>query len=887
MSTKLMNKFLFDHRLLRYRINDFQSSQTAKTPLQPVNARAAQQQVQVQDATRAANLSKPTTTQQTIQTSPGGYSDPVVTAGGTFQYTQQPTFATYQSNDPKAQYYNVDPSMGGQFVLQDVTGAGPVTTQDYQKTLQSSLQTIISGGEKAQQDIAARNLVLSSAQAGKEVSYNPYTGQTSVYNPSKIFQSAFERLTKEGGMDAGQATQYLNSDVYKNAVSKALTEVGSGVVNTSASKTASATELAQRAADEAVAEAKKAGTPNHYLEQIANDAYTAALNKSNAEKQSQNVQKDAAKIQADDVFQQQNGKPGEMPQTPEQQKDTQIANINSVIDQGANSLVLAGLSPEDQGKYGEVLSQLLGAANTGIQGQLAQLFGSKALADQVYNGTMTGLDAINQRAKDTSSKVLDVLSGLKQQQEAVLRQQQEAELERQQHEQQRELRDTEKKKTKAVDTAYAELAIGGGFGSSNGLKAVHEVEYEFDQRIQDINNIARMNRTSIIVGMTAKYVDLQANYQTNVVNQMNILADKLDSNDLKKIGAEESKAEKYDSAFKSFVTNVGNIRTGYAKDLGGLVKDVGTAVNTARDDQRSQETLGWNILNTAIDNYGSLVPKSIIDRVKTMLPAGTDIQDIINTPTFAERNSKRISGAGGSGTGGLFVGGGTQSLDSSLYSNVTPQQLREAVDRVTLNFGGTGAERNRKRSEYLGRISSGESPASIMASMKTDYWTSQKGAEQTRHLERSSIQDSMDTLQVTVDYYGINGDDDGVLGRIDSRVQSFASIFGLSSEQYNNLATNVGNIRAKIIKENYGAAVTPQELKIAEGYIPEMTDKGPQFITKVRNLKAYNEYLDAKAFAREVGLPPPVPPKPTSISGETASGPSKYSVNDINSALSD
>lgn len=172
-----------------------------------------------------------------------------------------------------------------------------------------------------------------------------------------------------------------------------------------------------------------------------------------------------------------------------------------------------------------------------------------------------------------------------------------------------------------------------------------------------------------------------------------------------------------------------------------------------------------------------------------------------------------------------------------------------------------------------------------MASMQNDYWASQKGAPRTAHDGRTEAQASAESLQSFVDFYSIGSNDDGPLGHIDSRVEGFKSLFGQSSEEYNNLANNVGNIRARIIKENYGAAVTPQELAIAKSYIPDMTDKGSIFVTKLQNLKAYNAYLDAKVFAANAGIPPPKPPVPVSLTGTAVSGAGKYSTTDINSIL--
>ncbi len=375
-------------------------------------------------------------------------------------------------------------------------------------------------------------------------------------------------------------------------------------------------------------------------------------------------------------------------------------------------------------------------------------------------------------------------------------------------------------------------------------------------------------------------------YQQNWLKAADDFESRLSNLDVQGISNQQSKKTALDSAYKDYVSNIKDARKEYASTITAATKMVYDNINTSRDDQRAQEQNGWNILNQAIDNYGHLVPQSIIDRVSKMLPAGTNIQDIINTPTFAERNSKRISGAGGTGTGGAGSFDVTASPQGQAFSGVTANQLREAVDRVTMKFGGTAAERNRKRGEYLDRINSGESPASIMTSMQNDYWATQTGSAKTAHDGRSATEGNADSLQSAVDYYGITGTNDGPLGSFDSKVQGLESLVGLSSDEYNNLASTVGAIRANLVHENYGSAVSANELKLAQSWIPSMSDKGAIFITKLQNLKAQTAYLDAKVFASESGLPAPKPPVPITLSGNGVSGTAKYSTSNITDVLS-
>lgn len=83
--------------------------------------------------------------------------------------------------------------------------------------------------------------------------------------------------------------------------------------------------------------------------------------------------------------------------------------------------------------------------------------------------------------------------------------------------------------------------------------------------------------------------------------------------------------------------------------ISAAYKDMITQQNTLRDDSRAQETLGWNVLDKAIDDYGVNIPKSILDRVGKMLP-GVDLQDIAKAKTLAQMKKGGGGANGGVGT---------------------------------------------------------------------------------------------------------------------------------------------------------------------------------------------------------------------------------------------
>ncbi len=547
----------------------------------------------------------------------------------------------------------------------------------------------------------------------------------------------------------------------------------------------------------------------------------------------------------------------------------------------------ANLPPEAQ-FLAPFLANYKATIEQSLQENAANAAGQISILEKSYGSIHDQLDTMASSYKSTNDAMQSLLKEAKDSNEKYLAEQQKADQSRLQLEEDRQTRTLSKQQRQVHEANIVQLALSGAGGQDASIRAVNEADAEFDQRMSDL----QVNFTDQAVQLSAKYsgmyLENNNNYIKETLGNMKQLQTDLQQITFKDIGNTQSKVAAEQTVLDKALEKQSTLRTTLAKSNLDIAGQIHTLINEKRDDDRAQEQNGWNILNQAIDNYGSLVPKSIIDRVQKMLPAGTDINDVINTPTFAERNSKRIAGAGGAGSGGI----GSYDIPSNTgpgagFSDVTPSQLKGAVDRIfaPANYGGTAGERTQKRADYMNRIASGESPVSIMNSLQGDYWASQKGAPRTAHDGRTEAQASAESLQSFVDFYQIGDGNDGPLGAIDSRREGLASVFGMSSEEYNNLATNVGNIRARIIKENYGAAVTPQELKIAQSYIPSMSDKGAQFLTKLQNLKSYNAYLDGKVFAAQSGLPPPKAPLPVSVTGNGMSGASKYSPEDILNAL--
>jgi len=518
------------------------------------------------------------------------------------------------------------------------------------------------------------------------------------------------------------------------------------------------------------------------------------------------------------------------------------------------------------------------------QNALISLGASIQGAEQEYTDTQAYIEKWAGIATQNSDKLTNLLQTQNEETNKVLEQQKSNILQKLEFDKQVQTQQLEKQKAQDVLKSSIAIALRGGAYSGAAQESLASAEREWDIGIQNLAKEFSFKAADVTTDFTSKYVTAKQNLALNLYNASQELSNKIEGYANAGFASLQAKKKAITEARNSYRTTIDKIQEDHSKDMKTMTKDMGEMINKNRDDQRAQEQLGINMLDKLVDTYGNNVPPSLLETVKKYIP-NIDIQDVMKRRTLAQMKK----GAGG--TGG-YVGGiisPSNATIASLYTNITPQQLKEAVKRAfsPQNYGGTDKERLKRENEYMSRIASGESPASIIQSLGSDYWSSQKGAQRTMHTERVTSQGSAESLQEFVNYYGIKAGDDGPLGSIDSRVQGLASVFGLSSEEYNNMATNVGNIRAKIIKENYGAAVTPQELNIAKSYIPDMKDKGAQFVTKLQNLKSYQAYLDAKVLADSLGLPMPKPPSPITLSGDKISGPSKFSVDDINSTLSE
>jgi len=727
------------------------------------------------------------------------------------------------------------------------------------------------------QDLSAAKTVYGAAAQGNQSSYQ--NGQTYNVGSGEIQRGAAQRLI-DSGMNPDQV--YNQMEKSQGQASQTMTNTGLGAqYDQRGNVIAGSGRLpAQSKADQIEAQLRGQGIADPIT--IAN-AKAAALTEETAQMQKDQASKEisdknavatATSNAAAGAAASESG----IAKTPTAPTTPQDAGLSAAI---------AGLPPE-YAFLGPVLQAQQAEFAKAQADQQALYEKTTGTTDAAYDAIDKRIDGVESSYKAGTEAIQGLLSQVKEQQSKNIDEQEKAAKDRLAWSELQQSREIERNKVKAVDSKVASLALRGGFGSGAGLSEIEETTRSYENALDDLRSEYGVQRTELGAKFTALHNQVFTDYATNSINNIKDMLSAVERIGQQKNASTEARAKAENDALTTLITNQTNLRQQAAKELTNGAKEISNVINQNRDDKRAQEQLGWQRMDWAAKTYGSDTPQEIIDSISKQLP-GVDVGNALKTMTLAEMKQMKIKrGGGGTGGGGAYSTGVTGT--SSNFTNLNPQQLKDAVNRIfaPANYGGNASERAGKVNEYLGRIASGENLGSIAASLQGDYWASQKGAPRTAHDERVTAQGSMESLQSFADFYGITGDDkDGPLGLLDSKVEGFKSLFKQSSQEYNNLAGQVGNIRARIIKENYGSAVTPQELEIARSYIPDMSDGGSLFLTKLQNLKAYNAYLDAKVFASTTGLPAPKPPQPVTLSGNSMAGPGKYSNDDISSALLD
>lgn len=240
-----------------------------------------------------------------------------------------------------------------------------------------------------------------------------------------------------------------------------------------------------------------------------------------------------------------------------------------------------------------------------------------------------------------------------------------AQLQFQQDQAVRESKDALKKN---LDSQTIRLALGGGFGSEDGNREIDEARLKGEQAITDLKKEFGFKMADVSLQFTQMHNEAYDRYQQAWLEAADRFETRIGDLDIQGITNQASKASAIKGAYQDYVKDIKDARKDHAKALVDANKMVLDMHNAARDDQRAQETLGWNVLDKAIDDYGDQIPQSLLDRISKMIP-GVDLKDVAKAKTLAQQKLKK-GGGGGEGFGfsisQLTPTGQAQTLDQFL-----------------------------------------------------------------------------------------------------------------------------------------------------------------------------------------------------------------------------
>ena len=273
--------------------------------------------------------------------------------------------------------------------------------------------------------------------------------------------------------------------------------------------------------------------------------------------------------------------------------------------------------------------------------------------------------------------------------EASLAAEKKATFERLAWEENKGTRDMKKALDKQVNTSVAGQAIGGGFGSSNWTKMVAEAEYEGETAILDFQKEMGFKRVDVDIAYTQTLDNIYATAGQQKFDALKAHRSEIQQINQFKFSATEKTEERKANAKKEYNNTLAGIAKEQAASIKEATNTVVTTLNQVRDDNRAQEQLGWSVLDKAIDDYGSNLPKSLLDRISKMLP-GVDIADVAATKTLEQM--KKASGTGGSALIGFGAG--------EFQSNGSPQGFEDFIAAKEKELGMSIANREQYRAEY-------------------------------------------------------------------------------------------------------------------------------------------------------------------------------------------
>lgn len=558
---------------------------------------------------------------------------------------------------------------------------------------QSTGQTPSSGGYIQQAKAAATNPLLAeartvySSQPGQQTVYqnpnNGTIGQAVNIPDGQIALNAFNRLDGSG-MTPDQAAARLNDPSYKAGIRTAMNGVGSagvdvrGYTDTSQRQWTPATGMSRADYEQQTTELEKRNT--EFIKQ-------QQLQQQQAQSQ---ATRNAAGSSASQQASQNSAKTDQAGTTSTPSPDE--ARVNAMIQSLPPEYAFLGDAYRAQ-----VAAE--GEQKAAAQGNYADAMSTANASHDAYAKIIDQMAADQKQLYDDSKEFIQ--TSQEQRQKAIAEQQALTKemLTAQEQSQAREMRRNLDKQLNSLVTAQA---LGGGFGSSNWNAEVTQAAFDGEQAIQDMHKEFGFKKVDADIQFTEQMNSVYEFYGQKKLDAMKDYRAQLDQISQYRFSNEDTTTQRKDKARADYRTTLAGIAKDHAAELKDLTKTVYTVMNQDRDDKRAQEQLGWNTLEKAIDDYGSNIPKSLLDRIGRMIP-GVDLSDVAKVRTLAQM---RKSGGGGGG------GGYSYSFPASMMSSTGQPPSFEAFV-------------NAKEKEFMSKNSSGGEPLLGMTGNAKDYYKSQ------------------------------------------------------------------------------------------------------------------------------------------------------------------
>lgn len=533
------------------------------------------------------------------------------------------------------------------------------------------------------------------------------------------------------------------------------------------------------------------------------------------------------------------------------------------------------------------------ALNT-LKGDNADMMSVLLNGGEINGVKVTG---INETLKDVTKQIEDLKSGYisdnetikqlletaKEENDKALAEQQKSEEERLFWNEVQDNRRISKQKRLDHEAMVANYALLGASLQPGALADVAASDAEYEDKIRDLAVVYGYQRNDLAARYSALYAQNNQNYVNESVANIKELRSNLER--LTNQGITNTIALR--GKEQELVTNAWNVEVGLqqalaesnrstAMEIAGIIRE--ERIKKERDG-RQKMLDAWGMLMEAKQTFGSNIPISLVRDIARDLP-GVDVEEFAKAKTWTEIKEEMDNAS--SSTLNSVINAALENDEGVGSTDRKNVDIVRMIDRVARSYGKTADERNEYKQDIAQMIIDGASEEDILNTLKTDYWIGQTGPVKTSRDSRQATLAGIESIRMILDKYGITPENDSVLGPFSSKTQKALSIVGMSSEAYNELSAIVGRIRAEVVHDLYGAAVTPQELALAQAFLPDLNLKGEKFFANLDGLEKQTQYLDDLYFADAVGSQKPQNPF-SNIQNDNAGG--NYNNNYIENIL--